>query len=393
MKRQNNTKHSTKDYSVDEEKKINYSDEDIIKIMKEIGTNDENNRQMTIRNVALKYKINYSTLKFRYKKFISNTKITNHGGNNKLFTDDEEQKIYDKINNDFIKKNLYFDDECLKILAMNYWNTIHENEEKIVTISNGWVYDFKIKWRLSTLRCSYTRIATTDTAEETKVFLETCQKKFKEIPHERIFNMDETHWKLEMNKYVIGLTGSENRKVINNFPKYGMTAVFVISADGKFMKPIILATGESDRCLQNENLNFENNDKLQFTYTKNGWIDDETMILVLINIANVTNSQPSVLILDSFRTHQTQYVKDYATAFKIELIFVPAGKTMMHQPLDVGINGPIKSKSKRIIKEILMENPSARLTFQTSLIALVKSIPSITEELVIKSFKKALLIT
>ena len=68
----------------------------------------------------------------------------------------------------------------------------------------------------------------------------------------------------------------------------------------------------------------------------------------------------------------------------IRLIYVPVGKTAIHQPLDVGINGPIKAIAKGIIKEILLEDPFKMLSLEDAIKALISAIPKNTKNQIIK---------
>ena len=97
-------------------------------------------------------------------------------------------------------------------------------------------------------------------------------------------------------------------------------------------------------------------------------------------MATVNNEIETVKYLDSFITHMTENVLLHARMFNIRLIYVPVGKTAIHQPLDVGINGPIKAIAiaKSIIKEILLENPFKMLSLEDAIKALILAIPKIT---------------
>ena len=359
--------------------------------MEQINTLDENNLPKSIKRVADEFGIAYTTLKNRYAKFLSGKNVNKRGGNNRLFTEDEEKDLADCIKNVYVALNLYFDDDSLKELATLRWNYLHANKNGSIdkaSVSDGWVFNFKQKWSLSTQRCKYIRIATKNTDEETTLFLDTCHNIFMEVPREFIFNMDETFWRLDANKYVIGIRGSEHRKVINNFPKEGMTTIFIISAAGVFLPPIIIVKGFTNKCCDK----FKHNKDLQFTYNESGWIDEETMIMILMNIRAAAGTNKAVLILDSFRTHMTEYVKEHAKAFNIQLVYVPVGKTADHQPLDVGVNGPIKAISRGIIKRIILRDPFQILTLQDSITSLVQAIPKIKKEMIIKAFDDALLL-
>ena len=68
---------------------------------------------------------------------------------------------------------------------------------------------------------------------------------------------------------------------------------------------------------------------------------------------------------------------------------MPAGRTSTNQPLDVSINGPIKSIGKRLIKEILINDPFSKLTLSDSINALLESKNKIDKQTIIESFEKA----
>ncbi len=53
--------------------------------------------------------------------------------------------------------------------------------------------------------------------------------------------------------------------------------------------------------------------------------------------------QPPVLILDSYRVHQMGSVVNRIQSMGIEVIHIPAGCTYLCQPVDVGINKPLKN--------------------------------------------------
>ncbi len=49
----------------------------------------------------------------------------------------------------------------------------------------------------------------------------------------------------------MAIKGCDNRKVTTNVTeKDGFTAVFIVSANGSFLKPIIIVKGKSNRCLE-----------------------------------------------------------------------------------------------------------------------------------------------
>lgn len=58
--------------------------------------------------------------------------------------------------------------------------------------------------------------------------------------------------------------------------------------------------------------------------------------------ANNPSMQPPIIILDAYRVHQMGSVVQHIQMMGIEVLHIPAGCTYLCQPIDVGINKPIK---------------------------------------------------
>lgn len=341
--------------------------------------------------IAEKYNINPKTLRNKYNKWLYNCQFINEnenrGGHNKYFTIEQERDLYEYIKNVYIDTCIFFDDACLKIIVKEKWTLLHEND--VLNISNGWIYYFKYKWKLSTRKSSYTRTATNINTKEINLFLTDCRNKSKNIDKNLIFNMDETFWRIiNGNLNVIGITGTENRKLITGIDiKSGFTAIFMISASGLFHKPIIIIKGKTDKCLKKLGLN--NDTEIYSKYSINGWISEDIMLFILKQIYNISNGNSAILILDKYSVHRIEKVKEEAVKLNIILIYVPVGCTSIHQPLDVCINGPIKSIGKKLAKNIYMNDPFIIPTLHDSIISLIESKNKIKKDTIIKSFSIA----
>jgi len=114
--------------------------------------------------------------------------------------------------------------------------------------------------------------------------LEDCKNVNDEIDKKFIYNLDETFWRLcDVNSKLIGYTNSDSRKLdINIDPKSGFTAVLIVSANGIFLKPIIILKGKTKRTL-NKITNINDNDVIK-KYSYSGWINVLIMIDILKNI-------------------------------------------------------------------------------------------------------------
>ena len=129
---------------------------------------------------------------------------------------------------------------------------------------------------------------------------------------------------------------------------------------------------------------------IQLEFSDNGWISKKIMKIILKEINNITKNKKCVLILDTYSVHCCDIVKATAKRLNIELIYVPPGKTSTNQPLDVCINGPIKSIGKGIAKELFIMDPFAKPSLNSSIEGLIEAKSKIKSETVIKSFNVAL---
>ena len=180
-------------YNEQGKKYKSYNDTKVNEIMGEINKPDKDGYVMSLRSVASKYNINYSTLRNKFNKFKNNIKPKSRGGTNKLFTKDQEKSLSEWVQEVFINNKLFFDDDCLRITAIKKYNLLYK--ANLNHISDGWIFNFKKRW--TSVRCSYSRTASANVDEKTKEFLDTSTNRYKSIPHDRIFNMDEIFFRMQ----------------------------------------------------------------------------------------------------------------------------------------------------------------------------------------------------
>jgi len=60
-------------------------------------------------------------------------------------------------------------------------------------------------------------------------------------------------------------------------------------------------------------------------------------------------NQPSILVLDSFKRHLTDSVKNQLRKMKIKLVVIPGGMISVLQPMDASINKPVKYRLRQQI--------------------------------------------
>lgn len=171
---------------------------------------------------------------------------------------------------------------------------------------------------------------------------------YRRYEHKFIFNMDETcyYTSYQCNQVLaeVGseyVPGGENGK-----PKESFTAIITISKANDVLPAWFVAKGTTEACEKaqfgDESL-FADDEVL--THSKNGWCTEQTMLEYLQWLSKYNQGKNIALILDVYRAHRTEAVKNRARELNIELVYVPANGTSLYQPLDLRIMGILKKKS------------------------------------------------
>jgi len=86
-----------------------------------------------------------------------------------------------------------------------------------------------------------------------------------------------------------------------------------------------------------------------------GWMTEELMLewlkIVWGRRPRALN-QPSMLVLDAFKGHLTDSVKNQLRKMKTELVIIPGGMASVLQPMDVSINRPFKRQVEAKISDL-----------------------------------------
>ena len=96
---------------------------------------------------------------------------------------------------------------------------------------------------------------------------------------------------------------------------------------------------------------------------------------------------PLILILDVYRAHLTDDVKEFAKARHIELLFVPPGCTSLYQPLDRRVFGELKAAARREFNRLDRLTIKKGEEFRTSVGVLARCWKAITPENIRKAWK------
>ena len=141
-----------------------------------------------------------------------------------------------------------------------------------------------------------------------------------------------------------GITGEPNFITAEQDPRRAITTMPVVSAAGDRLPTQVIVKGKTQLAVNNKHLPHS----VAAYPAPRGWQTSATLASYIEEeVAQYTDDQPSALILDDYSAHRTKHVKETAAAHNIELIQVPTGQTSTLQPLDVGINGPIKKAARK----------------------------------------------
>lgn len=151
-----------------------------IDIFMEIEILKSANKKDFIKTVAGNYGIKYKTLKNKYNKYKNDVNINdninneNRGGHKRIFNDQDEYEIFLFLKNNFMDKNRILCNEIIKLHAIDKCKKLYP--DKNFSASDGWCDIFKQKWKLSTVKCSISKIASTIyTNDEINIFLKKCK--------------------------------------------------------------------------------------------------------------------------------------------------------------------------------------------------------------------------
>ena len=270
----------------------------------------------------------------------------------------------------------------IKALARNRFNEL--NSDKQFNASDGWCTSFKKKWNLSTLTVKPSKKASNHSSIDVKKFLTNYKRSSKGVPNKFIFNYDETNIKV-MNppKTAIRIKGSTDVKVeCEGNTKENFTIGLTISAGGALLKPLIIAKGMTERCLNK----FSLSNKVNGTYTDNGWANEDCIVIILDQIANITNGEKGILLLDQHASHTTDKVKKHAKDNNIKLIYIPVGMTSKYQPLDQKVNGILKKYMTQSYSQKLATDHTIKYSHANCLNDLVINIKKIKKGIIMRSF-------
>lgn len=172
------------------------------------------------------------------------------------------------------------------------------------------------------------------------------------------------------------------------------TVVLAVTADGNKLPPLVIFKRKT---LPKEKIP----SGIQVHVHPKGWMDEEGMKLWIRNVwekrPGALLKKPSLLVLDSFRSHLTEPTKREFQMCKTEIAVIPGGLTSQLQPLDVCINKPFKALMREEWNKYMCDKNQHEVTNSgrmkrpgiSKVCQWIKtSWDAVKEDIVIKSFKK-----
>jgi hypothetical protein len=168
------------------------------------------------------------------------------------------------------------------------------------------------------------------------------------FPPDRIYNTDETPVKVAPEKCFttqrIGLPTPAIRRVAS--VKDVITAIATIRANGDKLPLTIIAKGKTPTCVKHLDLR----DDIRRAFTPSGKANEEICKSHIAQISEWSKGEPCALVWDSYGSHITAEVYDFAFLHKVRLVIVPKNTTGKKQPLDFGVFGDVSQRHQSMLR-------------------------------------------
>ncbi|KAH4330485.1 hypothetical protein HBH98_256180 [Parastagonospora nodorum] len=167
--------------------------------------------------------------------------------------------------------------------------------------------------------------------------------------------MDETGVMLSMLGSVKVLVGKDDKRKHRGarVKRTTVTAVECISADGRYLNPMIIWPATTHR----SNWTTFPTPGWHYACNESGHTDSNLSLQWLKRVFDPetkerANGRPRVLILDGFGTHKTLEILEYCFANNIILCRLPSQTSHKTQPCDVAIFGPLKTAYREQVERL-----------------------------------------
>ncbi len=189
-----------------------------------------------------------------------------------------------------------------------------------------------------------------DTEDDALHFMAMMREKVAEMDPDDIINMDQTPIPYSYHtSRTLALKGTKTIHVRSSTSETKRaTLAATVSGSGKLLKPFLIFKGKTDGRIASKELQTFPADCF-YACQEKAWMD-EKMMNVWIDLVLVPwkdSRKPGVvplLILDAYRVHMMGSIVNRIQSLGIEVHHIPGGCTWLCQPVDVGVNRPIKKE-------------------------------------------------
>jgi len=322
---------------------------------------------------------------------------------NRAMSDTLEYELLMEIERSYITPGYYFNNRVLKMLALARWDRAIPEDRLLPTFkaSNKWCRNFRRRHNYVWRKARVARMVKI-TPQKQKQIEEFVQKiedlSFSLTANDQLdllVNMDETSWKMcYTGEMTWAKKGSPSVKIhIDQNSRMCLTTLAAVSATGYKLPLYVLAKGKTAKCEEKQVRGIEGFD-YQTDHSPSGWSTSDVMVRYLSWLREQMNARFNAsdktihLVLDMYRSHTCDLVKDTAASHNIQLHFVPAGCTDSLQPLDISVFGALKAKARGYWYQNYSIKPSSKFTKISAVNTLLTCWDQLSEQVTRSAWKQ-----
>ena len=308
----------------------------------------------TMADISREIGINDSMLSRIYRRHLKdptfNPKDIYWGCSRRCFRKEEEARIATFLIDDLASSGYSMPEKEIKRIAKDHYAITNGRETRRAhfSASNGWIYNFKQRNRLSG-RVSQKERKSEPDPTEVQIYKEEVRLAYRDYEESLIFNVDETPIRVAPEKvFTTQRIGKPTPSVHRPGSKKDcVTAIATIGANGQKWPLGIVAKGATPVAVRNLDLR----DDIRRYFSQSGKVNEDIAKMHIDQISIWAKGEPCVLIWDSYGAHETKEVRNHAESKRVHLILVPRTATDRFQPLDFGVFGEVSQRHQAMLRD------------------------------------------
>jgi hypothetical protein len=358
---------------------------------------------VSIRSIAEQHNVKRQTLQERYSRWVGDGRPTegrveaaedHRGGHNRTFTEDQERALAEYIRAVYLGR-LPINDADIAALARLAWGLLHPHalrSQPQFHASAGWVSVFKKRWRFSS-KAGRPHSALHDEQFQADIdrFAAQLRTQLRRCGASLVFNCDEMRLRpVTMCAHVIGNTGKGQAVIeYQGEAKKGLTIINCARASGELLQSGVVKKGGTARCLKSLALQQLSPPFIGY-WTTSGFTTPEVLLsYVETVIVPLTEGRPWTLLLDLYRSHNSEAVVKKVNEWNGLILWIPAHASAEAQPLDLTVHGVLHQARAASQRRERLDDPSAVPQFADALRHLSAAMKKVTPEVVRAGFCRA----